>query len=90
MASLSLSAVSSAMDIDNFENFWLPENPSLQRQLFWEHFDPSRSLFLAFGGIWLDEIRREGDLPLLNVPGGSVPYGEKEQHSATTYIISSE
>lgn len=34
-------------------------------------------LLVALGnGVWLDEIRKEGDLPIEDVPGGSVTFGK--------------
>jgi hypothetical protein len=32
--------------------------------------------FVAFGGIWLDEICTPGKETLFNVPGGSVAFGK--------------
>lgn len=33
--------------------------------------------FVALGGIWLDEICTPGKETLVDVPGGSVPFGEQ-------------
>lgn len=31
---------------------------------------------IALGSVWLDEIRKEEELPILDVPGGSATFGE--------------
>lgn len=38
-------------------------------------------LFVALGGIWLDEICAPGKPTLFDVPGGSVAFGEASEKS---------
>lgn len=39
--------------------------------------------FVALGGVWLDEICVPAKQPLVDVPGGSVPFGEYRRKNAS-------